>query len=292
MSMNEHGLARIQVAATLRRMREQSGVTREQAASELFCTPSKIGDIERGRSGIKPLDLDKLLDLYRVDGGERDLLVQTARTSRKRRGRSEPAIPLTDQRLFDLESQARSVTFFSPELLPGFLQTDDYARALMEWGGLLTVREIDERLAVRAARRKIMTRSEPDPPKYWCTLGEASLRANVGGPQIMAAQLEHLLISSADLRNLVIQVLPLGSGSHWLMGLTHTLLRFDPPAGDVLHADTLGRSVFLDGPLEIEHANHVLELMKAKALDLDDSRDMIQRLVREYKEMSGHAALE
>lgn len=292
MVMSEHGLARIQVAATLRRMREQAGTTREQAASELFCTPSKIGDIERGRSGIKPLELEKLLDLYGVVGSERDLLEQTARMSRKRRSRSDPTIPITDQRLFDLESQARSMTFFSPELLPGFLQTDDYARALMEWGGLLTVREIDERLAVRAARRKIMTRTEPDPPTCWCILGEASLRANVGGPRIMAAQLDYMLASAADMRNLIIQVLPLGSGAHWLMGLTHTLLRFDPPAGDVLHADTLRRNVFFDGPGEIEHASHLLELMKAKALDLDDSRDVIQRLVREYKEMSGHTALE
>lgn len=273
-------------------MRERAGVTRERAAAELFCTPSKIGDVERGRSRIRPAELDKLLDLYEVSGDERDLLVDTARASRRRRGRSEPHIPLTDQRLFDLESQARSLTFFSPELLPGYLQTEDYSRALMEWGGLLDADEIAQRLAARAARRSTITRVDPAPPTCWCIVGEAALRANVGGPSVMADQVQHLLTASTTMRNLVIQVLPLGSGGHWLMGLTHTLLRFDPPAGDVLHADTIGRNVFFDGPSEVAHAKHVLELMKAKALDLDRGQDVMQHIMREYKEMSGDAAVE
>lgn len=288
------GLARIQVAATLRRMREQAGVTREHAATELYCTTSKIGDIETGRSRMRPAELEKLLDLYGARGAERDLLIETARDarSRRRRSRSEPSIPVGEQRFFDLEAQARSLTFFSPELLPGFLQTDEYARALLEWGGQLSASEIDSRLALRVAQRKIMTRSDPPPPACWCILGEAALRSCVGGPVVMAAQLEHLLERMAALRHLVIQVLPLGSGVHGSMGVTRTLLMFDPPAGDILHVDTEVRSVYFDGPTEVVQAAYMVNLLKAKALDRDESRAVIRRVVREYEEMSGDAAME
>jgi transcriptional regulator with XRE-family HTH domain len=289
-----HGLARIQVAATLRRMREHSGVSRDAAARELYCTVSKIGDIETGRSGAKPAELEKLLDLYRITGEDRGELIETARTSRSRRKRnaSRPTIPSNEGRYMDLESQARALTFFSPELLPGFLQTDSYARALLEWSGQHDVGVVDQRMALRMERRKLLTRADPAPASYWCVLGEAALRASVGGPAVMAEQLGYLLEWSATMRHLVIQVLPLGSGAHQLMGMTHTLLRFDPPARDILHVDTHPRNVFFDNEADVAEATHALELIKAQAIGREESLALIRRVRNEYKEMSGHAALE
>ncbi len=294
MAERQHGLARVQVAATLRRMREQARVTREAAAAELYCTVSKIGDIETGRSGVKPAELEKLLDLYGATGEDRDALVDTARASRSRRRHdsSEPGIPTSHRRYADLEAQARSMTFFSPELLPGVLQTDDYARSMLEWSGRLSVAEVDGKLALRAQRRKIIARTAPPPPSYWCILGEAALRANIGGPVVMAEQLEYLLEWSKAMRHLVIQVLPLTSGAHGFMGLTHTLMRFDPPARNILHVDTHVRDVYFDGEADVGEAADGLELMKAKAIGIHESRAVIKRILREYKEMSGHAALE
>lgn len=287
MLVTEPGMARIQVAATLRRMREQAGVTREQAAEVIYSTTAKIGDMERGRSSVKPLDLEKLLDLYGVEGADRELLEQTARSARRRRRGAEPSIQLADQRLVDLELQARSLTFYSAEVLPGFLQTDDYVRGLIEWSTGFTDAEVDARLTVRAARRRIISRTEPAPPNCWCIVGEAALRANVGGPAVMAAQLEHVIEVTATLPHVVVQVLPLGSGGHWLMGLTHTLMTFDPPATPILYADTLSRGVFSDGPNEIELASTGFDRLRAKALDLAPSREVVWRLAREYREMSG-----
>jgi transcriptional regulator with XRE-family HTH domain len=274
-----HGLARIQVAATLRRMREHSGVSRDAAARQLYCTVSKIGDIETGRSGAKPAELEKLLDLYRITGEDRDELIETARTSRSRRKRnaSRPTIPSNEGRYMDLESQARALTFFSPELLPGFLQTDSYARALLEWSGQHDVGVVDQRMALRMERRKLLTRADPAPASYWCVLGEAALRASVGGPAVMAEQLGYLLEWSATMR---------------LMGMTHTLLRFDPPARDILHVDTHPRNVFFDNEADVAEATHALELIKAQAIGREESLALIRRVRNEYKEMSGHAALE
>jgi transcriptional regulator with XRE-family HTH domain len=287
-----HGLARIQVAATLRRMREQAGVTREAAARELYCTASKIGDIETGRSAVKPIELEKLLELYGVTGADRDELIDTARNSRRTRRTSGPSIPSSEQRHVDLEAQARSLTFFSPELLPGFLQTDGYARALLEWSGQLSATEVEQRLALRAERRKILTRSEPAPPSCWCILGEAALRSNSGGPVVMAEQLAHLVECSRTMRHLVIQVLPLRSGVHGFMGQTVTLMRFDPPAPNILHADTRIRNVFFDAQAEVDDTTAALDLMKAKAIGRDESLTLINKILLEYQEMSGHGALE
>jgi hypothetical protein len=275
-------------------MREQAGVSRDSAAGALYCTVSKIGDIETGRSGVKPAELEKLLDLYGMTGEDREQLIETARTSRSRRKRdsSRSNIPSSENRFMDLEAQARSLTFFSPELVPGFLQTDGYARALLEWSGQADVASIDQRLALRVERRAQLTRTDPPPAFYWCILGEAALRANVGGPVVMAEQLAYLLEWSASLRHLVIQILPLGSGAHGSMGMTHTLLRFDPPARDILHVDTHPRNVFFDNESDVEDAAHALELIKAQAVGREDSLELIRRALSEYKEASGHGALE
>lgn len=290
MTQRRHGLARIQVAATLRRMREQAGVSRDGAARELGCTVSKIGDIETGRSGVKPHELEKLLNLYGATGEDREALIETAREARRRRGGS--SIPVSHRRYLDLETQARSVTFFSPGLLPAALQTDSYARELLEWPGRLSVAEVDAKLALRAELRKNLGRGEPPPPSYWCILGEAALRANVGGPMVMSEQLEYLLEWSRAMHHLVIQVLPLRSGVHGFMGWTHTLLRFDPPARDILHMDSSVRDLFFDGETEVREVADKLELMKAQAIGRIESLAMIRQILQEYKEMSGHAALE
>jgi hypothetical protein len=291
MAERRHGLARIQVAATLRRMREHAGVTRDAAAAELFCTVSKIGDLETGRSAVKPLEMERLLDLYRVTGPERDELIDTARASRRTRRTSGPRIPTSEQRLVDLEAQARSLTFFSSELLPGYLQSDGYARALLEWSGQLDDAEIEQRMALRAERRKILIRDDPPPPACWCILGEAALRVNAGGPGVMVEQLEHLLELSHTCRHLVIQVLPLGSGTHGFMGQTLTLMRFDPPAPNILHIGVRVRNVFFDDQAEAEDVAAALDLMKAKAIGRDESLALISNVLREYREMSEHGTV-
>jgi Helix-turn-helix domain len=98
------------VAATLRRMREVSGLTREQAAEVLSCTTSKIGDPKTGRSGAKPLELAALLDRYGISGHERGDLVEFARESqfRRPRGGRWVTVPSSHRRFLDLERQATS----------------------------------------------------------------------------------------------------------------------------------------------------------------------------------------
>jgi hypothetical protein len=253
-------------------------VSRDAAARELVCTVSKIGDIETGRSGVKPVELERLLNLYGATGDDREALIATAHEARRRR-RPGSGIPVSHRRYLDLETQARSVTFFSPGLLPAALQTDGYARALLEWPGRLSVAEVDAKLALRAELRKNLSRLDPSPPSYWCIVGEAALRAGVGGPVVMAEQLEYLLEWSRRMHHLVIQVLPLRSGAHGFMGWTHTLLRFEPPARDIVHMDSSVRDLFFDGEAEVREVAEKLELMKAQAIGRNESLALITEIL-------------
>lgn len=284
------GLERVQVAATLRRLREDEGISRDQAADELGCTVSKIGDIETGRSGVKPAELERLLELYRAPEEERPGLIATARVSRTRRPRTTHTVdvPAGHRRFTDLEAQAVSAIYYSPELISGVLQTPAYARAVLEWSDWHDQAAVERRLALRMERGRVLCRTDRPPVSYWCILGEAALRTNVGGPAVMLEQLDHLLTCANSMANLVVQVLPSGTGPHVFMGMTLTLLRFAPPAPDIVHVEAPDQDRFIDREAEVARIAARLELLKAKALSREDSLDLIAHVTRGCEE-SNHA---
>jgi transcriptional regulator with XRE-family HTH domain len=274
----------VQVAAMLRRMRVEAGVTRNEAASLLGCTRSKIGDLETGRSKPKPAELERLLDHYGVIGRERDEMIEYARTSHSRRRQilyTAPKISPTVRRAVDLESQAVSTFFYSGELVPGLLQTPAYAGALVEWSWPEQPEEVAKRLALRTESAAALTRTDRPPLRYWCVLGEAALRTNIGGPEVMREQIDHLIDCNRNLSNAVIQILPTGSGPHHFLGLTVTMHRFRPPAPDKMILEGYERQIVRDNPAEIFRAGHYLDLVRAIALSMKDSCDIMQRVRRE-----------
>jgi transcriptional regulator with XRE-family HTH domain len=271
----------VQVAATLRRMREEARVTREAAASVLGCTKSKIGDLETGRSKPKPAELERLLDHYGIMGAERDEMIEFARSSRTRRKPSpytSAVIPATVRRAVDLEAQAISTVYFSPELIPGLLQIRDYAKALFEGAWENQPEDVAKRLEMRMERAAVLTRTHRPPLRCWCILGEAALRTNIGGPKVMLEQLEHLINLNRTLSNLVIQILPLGSGPHAFIGITVTMHRFPPPAPDMMILEGYWREMVRDEPTEIARATHHIDLIRAKALSLEESTEFMQHV--------------
>ncbi|MGH3610173.1 MAG: helix-turn-helix domain-containing protein [Pseudonocardiaceae bacterium] len=277
---------RVQVAATLRRMREEAGLTREQAAEVLSCTTSKIGDLETGRSGAKPIELAALLDRYGVTGDERDDLIEFARESqiRRPRGGHWVTIPGSHRRFLDLERQATSAIFYSGEIIHGVLQTEGYAQALLRWNNLQPPEVLERMLKLRMARSAALSRSDRPPLRLWCILSEAALRSGVGGAAVMREQLEHLITMTTLQENVVVQVLPLGSGVHAFMGLTATLYDFPPPAPRMLHFDTNEHGAFQDREAEVSAAAHTMDLLRAKALGHEDSGEFIQAILSEMEE--------
>lgn len=277
---------RVQVAATLRRMRERAKVTREQAAHVLGCSASKISDLEVGRSKPKPVELERLLDHYGIDDDERAELVGFARTSQGRRPASPyttAVIPANIQRAVDLQAQALSTIFYSPDLIPGVLQIRSYAEAMLSWDRESRPDEVGRLLDLRMERPAVLTRTDREPLRYWCILGEAALRSGIGGPAVMREQLAHLIEVNQTLENVVIQVLPFGSGPHVFIGYTVTWHRFPEPAPDMLTLDTYGRSIIRDQESEVARAAHHLDLLKAKALGLEESTALLEEVRRATK---------
>lgn len=275
----------IQVAATLRRLREAAQVTREEAAKVLGCSVSKIGDLEVGRSKPKPMELEGLLNHYGAAGRDREELVEFARTTRRRRSPSPytaAVIPADIRRGADLEAQAVSSLFYSSELVPGPLQVRSYAEAILTWDRDNRPDEIAKLLDQRMERVAVLTRVNP-PMSYWCILGEAALRAGVGGPGVMREQLAHLIEVNRTMDNVVIQVLPLGSDVHSFLGVTVAWHRFPKPAPDMLTLDSYGRTIIRDNPSEVARGAHHLDLVKAKALGRDESTTFLRRVHRELK---------
>ncbi|MGH3933339.1 MAG: helix-turn-helix domain-containing protein [Pseudonocardiaceae bacterium] len=286
MGQRQMNTERVQVAATLRRMREEAGLTRDQAAEVLSCTASKIGDLETGRSGAKPVELAAILDRYGVTGDEREELIEFARTSQTRRPRGSHwvTIPISHRRFLDLERQAASAIFYSGEIIHGMLQTEGYAQALLRWNNLQTPEVLERILKLRLTRSAALSRTDRPPLRLWCILGEAALRSGVGGDEVMREQLEHLITMTTLQENVVVQVLPLGSGVHGFMGLTATLYDFPPPAPRMLYFDSFGRGAVQDREDDVTFAAHTLDLLRAKALGHEESSDFIQALIRELEE--------
>ncbi len=286
MGQRQMNTERVQVAATLRRMRDEAGLTREQAAEVLGCSASKIGDLETGRSGPKPAELAALLDRYGVSGDERDDLIAFSRESQSRRPRGGHwvTIPGSHRRFLDLERQATSAIFYSGEVIHGMLQTEGYAQALLRWNKLHEPEVVERLLKLRIGRSAALNRAHRPPLRLWCILGEAALRSGVGGEAVMREQLEHLITMATLDENVVVQVLPLGSGAHALLGLTVTLYDFPPPAPRLLLHDGYGTCAFQDRDDEVSDAAHTMDLLRAKALGHEESTEFIRAILRELEE--------
>jgi transcriptional regulator with XRE-family HTH domain len=279
-------IERVQVAAMLRSMREEAGITREQSAQALGCTTSKIGDLETGRSAPKVAELDRLLDLYGVAGAERAELLEFARASRRRKPRSKYAavvVPYTQRRAADLEAQALASTFFSGELVPGILQTEGYAEATLRWANTNSEAEVQRLLELRMGRKAALTRTDRKPVRYWCILGEAVLRTNLGGPAVMSEQIAYLVEANRTRENVVIQILPLGAGMHALLGETVTLHRFPPPASAILRFDAHSGDTLCDREADVALAAHHLDLIRAMALGREESTRFMESVLRELE---------
>jgi transcriptional regulator with XRE-family HTH domain len=273
---------RLQLGATLRRKREAAGHLQEHAAAALACDTSKISRIEHGRSGLKVAELERLLDLYQVTGPERQELLDIGKEARQR-GRRKlygDTLPGRFRRFIDLEAAATEIRCYEGELVPGLLQTEDYARALIRtalFGADQT--EVDRRIKIRMDRQAILTRDTPPPPRLWCVLGEAAFARPIGGPEVLRAQIEHLLHAIAEPTTVTVQVLPFSVGAYPGLGGSFCLFSLGTAAPKVGHMDTLS---VVSTDVEHEAVTDLVEVfdrLRTTALGPDESRTfMLDRI--------------
>ncbi len=270
---------RRRLAAELHRLRLASRMTIEHVAEALEWSPGKVSKIENARVSVMPRDARKLLDTYGVpEGQERELLLTLARESRERGWWQQygEAIPEWFATYVGLEAEASAISAYQAEIVPGLLQTPNYATALHRAELMnATDEEIERHVAVRMERQARLTR--PDAPKLWVVLNEAVIRRTVGERAVMHEQLARLA-EAADAPNITLQVLPFAAGAHASMDSAFSIIGFDPPTdGEIVYFEHPTCSLYLEKPDEVARYRLVYEHLRASSLSLDESRRLLTR---------------
>jgi transcriptional regulator with XRE-family HTH domain len=274
---------RIALGAHLRRLREASRITPAEAGEAIRATHSKISRLERGRSGAKQRDVADLLTLYGVtDEAEREAMLSLARQA------STPGwwqqysdiLPRWFELYVGLERAASTIRTYEVQFVHGLLQTEDYARAvILIANSQASKEEIDRRVSVRMKRQQLLT--QPDAPELWTVLDEAVLRRPQAGPEVMRAQLEHLL-DMADLPNVTVQVVPFDAGPHAAAGGPFTILRFpEPDLPDLVYLEQLDSATYLDHPDQVNNYLAIMDRLCLQAETGPASKDMLRALLKQ-----------
>ncbi|WP_326829001.1 helix-turn-helix domain-containing protein [Streptosporangium sp. NBC_01810] len=272
---------RRRLAAELRRIREEKGLTIDQVAEQLDWHATKLSRFETGRRAVQPSDVRALLAVYEVQDRERDALLTLAREARQRGWWHVygQAVPEWFEVYVGLESEASALHLYESEFVPGLLQTGDYIRAVHRAAQIrASEEEVDQRVMVRVARQKLL--ENDDPPHLWVIINEAAIRRPVGGVQVMRTQLEYL-VQAATLPHVTLQVLPFSAGAHPAMGGGFHVLQFGPNDPDVVYIEYPTGTIYLEKQSEVERYTLMFNHLRAAALPTDSSGELIARVASE-----------
>jgi transcriptional regulator with XRE-family HTH domain len=269
------------LGAALRRFRKEAGCTLDDAARILDCRRSKISRIETGQRGIRGTDLRELLAEYGVDDPRRDALLSLARRPR-RDGWWQSASHVRGAAyagFTELGGAGTSVGTYDAQVLPGLVQTRDYAQAIAV--ASLVKESQEERkqfVQVRLAQQHVLTRDQ-HPLPFWAVLSEGALRQMVGGRDVMRAQLRHLVDIGDRQRNVSLQVLPFAAGAHAATSGPFVIITF-PGAPDlaVVHREGHAGGIYLDGEDEVARYTLAFEHLRATALSTAATVTLIEEI--------------
>jgi transcriptional regulator with XRE-family HTH domain len=274
----------LRIGAALRGFREARGMTQDAASRLLDRSAPSLSAIENGQQALRRRDLTYILDQYGIaDPAVREPLLALADQGRQR-GWWHTFEQRLDRSTLDfasLEADASSISAFDPYLVHGLLQNEEYARAIINssGGALRNSRDVEIDVEFRMKRQRVLNKKQP--PHLSVVLGEAALRQQIGGPNVMRAQLERLLTAAA-LPHVTLQVLPFAAGAHPGVDGAFTILDVAP--GNLLQVVTvhsLTRSWYVDEPPDVEHYRRVFDRLREIALPEADSLALIERLVSE-----------
>jgi len=272
-------LRRRQLGMELRRLRETAHVTIDQVAERLECSGSKISRIETGQTGVTPRDVRDMLDIYSVDAEYADQLLKIAREARQKGWWQLYGDVLTGAYV-GLEAAADHIRSYEALVVPGLLQTEEYAQAMIHAARPdISATDVEKRVRVRIGRQSLLT--QDDPIDLWVVLDEAVLRRPVGGRAVMRRQLEHLS-QAAGWPNVTLQVLPFSAGAHAGMDGTFTMLLYDESAGqNFVFASNAAGGLFLEKDDELQRYGFIFDYLRANALRPDESVSLIVKLTKE-----------
>ncbi|MBS2535948.1 helix-turn-helix domain-containing protein [Catenulispora sp. NF23] len=274
---------RMVLGSQLRRLRIAAGVTRGAAGYEIRCSHTKISRMELGQVSFKRRDVADLLGLYGVsDDTEREAVLALAAQANAHgwwHGFAD-LMPGWFEVYVGLEEAASVIRCYEAQFIPGLLQSEDYARAVIHDGyPLATAEEIERRVRLRMNRARLVHSAEP--PRIWAVLDEAALRRQPGGAGVMRAQLTHLL-QLCQLPHVTVQVAPFARGGPAAAG-PFTILRFAEPAlPDIVYLEQLTGAAYLDKREDLDAYTTVVDQLCVQALSPSETVGFLTRLVEGY----------
>ncbi|MEU2227319.1 helix-turn-helix domain-containing protein [Streptomyces sp. NPDC012751] len=267
----------------LQELREAAGLSRDEAARVLRVASATVRRMEMAEVALKIPYVQVLLTTYGVAEEEADAFVRLAEEANQPGWwqRFHDVLPDWFSLYVSLEGAARIIRSYEPHFVPGLLQTEDYARAVMEAGtiGHTSPETVDRHVSLRMERQRLLERE--DPPHLWVIMDETVLRRPVSmRPGVLRDQLDRLLEYAARDR-VTLQVAEFAAGPHPGTYAPFTLFRFaEPELPDMVFTEYLTGALYLDSRREVGAHLEVLDHMTARAA----SAQRTLRLLREHRD--------
>jgi len=271
---------RRRLAAELREIRESKGRSGDVVAAALKWSPSKISRYERARTGLRPREVERLLDYYEITGSRRALLLALAEDAAQKGWWEEFADGLSAdyQQFIGLEDEASSIAIWHIDVVTGLLQTEAYARHIISsYSQIEPIAPgmIERLVKVRMQRQRVLNR-EPE-LQLSVVLDESVLTRRIGDELVMYEQLQRL-VHEADRPNLTLQILPLDA-QHTVFGDSFVIFRFGPDTDatlqDVVSTEHLRNDFSLEGERETYLHRIAFQMLVGASLDPASSRALI-----------------
>ena len=270
---------RLLLGAQLRRLRESQGISAHDAAQAIRGSESKISRIELGRNAVREIDIADLLTLYGItDKAEREQLLSLASRANQPGWwhRYHDVLPPWFQAYIGLEESAQSIRSYDAQFVPGLLQTEEYAAAVLALGDF----SLDEAERLVVLRKERQRHFAAGGTRLWAIVDEVALRRPVGGPAVLSRQLEYLG-EACDQPWLTLQITPFPAVSHAAPG-SFSILRFaDPALPDMVYAEQLNSATYIDKRAEVEPYLLALERLSLVSAPPAGSADILRGIVAE-----------
>jgi len=275
---------RRRLGSELRRLREKARLRLDDVAKELECSTSKISRIETGQGLAKRMEIEKMLSLYHVtEAGAIETIMdihrRAAETGWWEQDDFENVFPSGLGMYVGLEYDARLVQNWELVYVPGLLQTEAYARAVLGNNRPGRQEEVERLAEVRTRRQQRLTATK-DPLELWAVVDESVLLRPIGGSQVMTAQIMHLL-DLAELPNVNIQVCPMAKGMHAGLRGPFTILEFGPSDPRVVYAESGTGNTFVERDAQVRQFVGVYSSLQATALDTQESAALLRLAAKE-----------
>lgn len=271
---------RRQLGRQLRELRKAAGfATMDAAALATGLSRASISRVESAKQAILPKTVRLLCQMYGIGAPTLDHLLRLSEESEERGWQLEYAETVPDwfERYSGEEADATKLSTYEAEFVPGLLQTADYCRAVREvFAPDVTEEDVTRSIRFRAARQEHL--GDKHTPQLNAVINEGALRRQVGGPEVMQAQLRHLL-TVAEQSNVTIQVLPFEAGAHPAMVGSFMILQFPPASGTpTIFVEVDGGGLYPDRPVDFERYSWIFGRLRELSLSPDESVALISKL--------------